>query len=131
MKPSSAPQTPAQEPLPLPPGYYLPLTTDPTTPGILAGGDHGPTLELKADVCVIGSGAGGAVVAAGLAERGAKVVLIEEGDYLRGNQFNQREDQMLRVCLLRRLGVESLEAPRGLCCPGIRLKVILDRLWAY
>ena len=37
-------------------------------------------LELEADVCVIGSGAGGAVLAAGLAELGRDVVIIEEGD---------------------------------------------------
>lgn len=38
---------------------------------------------VTTQVCVIGSGAGGAVVAASLAQRGMKVVLIEEGPYLR------------------------------------------------
>ena len=34
---------------------------------------------LTADVCVIGAGAGGAVVAAELAEGGASVILLEQG----------------------------------------------------
>ena len=36
-------------------------------------------LDLDCDVCVVGSGAGGAVLAAGLAEAGARVLLMEEG----------------------------------------------------
>ena len=36
-------------------------------------------LDLDCDVCVIGSGAGGAVLAAGLAEAGHRVLLMEEG----------------------------------------------------
>jgi choline dehydrogenase-like flavoprotein len=36
-------------------------------------------LELAADVCVIGSGAGGSSTAAALAERGLSVVVLEEG----------------------------------------------------
>lgn len=98
------PLTPADEPSPPPPGYYLPLASDPTQPGILAGSDHGPHLEIETDVCVIGSGAGGAVVAAALAERGARVVVVEEGDYLSGQQFNQREDLMLRALFQERGG---------------------------
>jgi choline dehydrogenase-like flavoprotein len=37
------------------------------------------TRALRADVCVIGAGAGGAVVAKELAEGGARVVVLEEG----------------------------------------------------
>src|SRR4051794_19803307 len=36
-------------------------------------------MTLRADACVIGSGAGGAVVAAELAERGLDVVVLEQG----------------------------------------------------
>ena len=52
-------------------------------------------VSLTADVCVIGSGAGGAVVAKALAERGRAVVGVEEGPYVTSRDFTQREDQML------------------------------------
>ncbi|MCC6766019.1 MAG: GMC family oxidoreductase [Deltaproteobacteria bacterium] len=51
-------------------------------------------VQLRADVCVVGSGAGGAAVAAELAEAGHSVVLVEDGPYLRGEDFVQREDVM-------------------------------------
>ena len=46
-----------------------------------AGRDLRRDLEERADVCVIGTGAGGAAVAAELAEGGLEVVLLEEGGY--------------------------------------------------
>jgi choline dehydrogenase-like flavoprotein len=46
-----------------------------------------PTETLECDVVVIGTGAGGAVVGAGLAERGHAVLLVEEGEYLRRHDF--------------------------------------------
>lgn len=48
-------------------------------------------VSLTADVVVIGSGAGGAVVCAELAKKGRKVVLLEEGPYLTPAQFNSDE----------------------------------------
>jgi choline dehydrogenase-like flavoprotein len=51
-------------------------------------------VALDADVCVIGSGAGGAVAARELAEAGRSVVVIEEGSYLRSDTFDQREETM-------------------------------------
>ena len=51
-------------------------------------------VTLDADVCVIGSGAGGAVVACELAESGRSVVMIEDGSYLRSDDFVQREEVM-------------------------------------
>jgi choline dehydrogenase-like flavoprotein len=50
--------------------------------------------ELAADVCVIGSGAGGAVVAARLAEAGKKVVIVEEGPFLKRDRLNHDERAM-------------------------------------
>lgn len=41
------------------------------------------------DVCVIGSGAGGAVVAAKLAEQGKRVILVEEGDWVSPHELPQ------------------------------------------
>lgn len=47
--------------------------------GYFSGRDHGRDLVLDADVVVVGSGAGGAVVATELARRGRRVIVLEEG----------------------------------------------------
>jgi choline dehydrogenase-like flavoprotein len=49
----------------------------------------------ECDVCVVGSGCGGASVAALLAERGRKVVILERGGYYTKADFDQREANML------------------------------------
>jgi len=53
---------------------------------------------VDADVCVIGSGAGGGVVAKELAERGFSVVVLEEGAY-----FSQEDFQGPLMARVRRL----------------------------
>ncbi|MFQ5629061.1 MAG: GMC family oxidoreductase N-terminal domain-containing protein, partial [bacterium] len=50
--------------------------------------------ELHTDVCVIGSGAGGAVVAARLAEAGKRVVILEEGPFLKRDLIELDERSM-------------------------------------
>jgi choline dehydrogenase-like flavoprotein len=50
---------------------------------------------LEADVCVVGAGAGGAVVAAELAEGGADVVVLEQGPEHDADRFTARPPQML------------------------------------
>jgi len=62
---------------------------------ITKGKDITADLHLKAEVCVIGSGAGGAVVAKELAEAGRDVVVLEQGGYLTKDDFTQREDEMM------------------------------------
>jgi choline dehydrogenase-like flavoprotein len=52
-------------------------------------------LDAHADVCVIGSGAGGAVAAAELAAGGLDVVVLEQGHHWTSADFTQREDEML------------------------------------
>jgi len=52
-------------------------------------------LALRADACVIGSGAGGAVAAAELARGGLDVVVLEQGPHWTSRDFTQREDEML------------------------------------
>ena len=52
-------------------------------------------LELSADVCVIGTGAGGASAAALLTERGLKVIALEAGPRITAEDYNQRERDML------------------------------------
>jgi hypothetical protein len=54
----------------------------------------GETLEC--DVVVVGTGAGGAVVARELAEQGHAVVLLEEGDYHQRNEFSGHAVEMQR-----------------------------------
>jgi choline dehydrogenase-like flavoprotein len=51
-------------------------------------------LELTADVVVVGSGAGGAVVAAELSAAGSDVVVLEMGDYLNEADFTGNEAEM-------------------------------------
>ena len=52
--------------------------------------------EERADVCVIGSGAGGAVVAKELAEAGMSVIILEAGENHDPSTFNSYEPEMLR-----------------------------------
>jgi choline dehydrogenase-like flavoprotein len=52
---------------------------------------NGETGELTADVCVVGSGAGGAVLAASLQEAGRSVVVLEMGGYRNESDFKQLE----------------------------------------
>jgi len=63
---------------------------------MITTGDQVPAdLTLSAEVCVIGSGAGGAVVAKELAEAGRDVVLLEQGGHYTKEDFTQREDEMM------------------------------------
>ena len=55
------------------------------------GADLTRDVELTCDVCIVGSGAGGAVLAAGLVERGLKVVVLEEGGYFTRADFDGDE----------------------------------------
>jgi len=51
----------------------------------------GDELELEADVCIVGSGAGGGVIAGTLARAGLKVCVVEAGGYFNESDFNQLE----------------------------------------
>ncbi len=51
----------------------------------------GDRLTLEADVCVVGSGAGGGVIAGTLTGKGLQVVVLEAGDYYNEADFNQLE----------------------------------------
>ncbi len=55
--------------------------------------DH--ATELRADLCVVGSGAGGSMVAMVAAEAGLDVVLLEAGAFVTPESMTQREEQMV------------------------------------
>ena len=58
---------------------------------------HG-RVEVQADVCIVGSGAGGAVMARELAEGGLSVVVLEEGAYFTRQDFEGPPfERMLRL----------------------------------
>lgn len=59
-------------------------------------------VECEADVCVIGSGAGGAFAAMSLAASGRRVVILEEGGFFDVNDFGR--DAMTMTKMLYRAG---------------------------
>lgn len=64
---------------------------------VVHGRDHVGDLELSTEVVVVGSGAGGAVVAATLAEAGFDVIVLEEGGHVRPEEHaRMRPSESLR-----------------------------------
>lgn len=64
--------------------------------GVHAAGRYPADLQVRAEVCVIGTGAGGAAALARLA--GARdVVAVEAGSHARARDFTQRELEMLAL----------------------------------
>jgi len=79
--------------------------------------------NVRAQVCVIGSGAGGAVMAKELAEAGLDVCLIEEGAYYRGADFTGNAREMLDLLYRNRgltgtVGRVAIPIPLGKCVGG-------------
>jgi choline dehydrogenase-like flavoprotein len=60
--------------------------------GVLEGQTVDRDLDVDADVCIVGSGPGGAVTAATLAARGLSVVVLEEGGYFTKERYRLRDD---------------------------------------
>lgn len=74
------------------------------------------------DVCIIGSGAAGAVLAKELVDSGKKVVLLERGGYYEGRDMNQRDVDMMPL-LWKNAGFnfdDNLRIPiaQGCCLGG-------------
>ncbi len=57
-------------------------------------------IRVKADLCVVGSGAGGAAAAAAAAEAGLSVIVLESGPFVPPSIMNQREEDMMPELLV-------------------------------
>lgn len=64
--------------------------------GVVQGHTLDANLDRTCDVCIIGSGPGGATLAAGLSERGLDVVVLEEGPAVDRSLFDQTERTAFR-----------------------------------
>lgn len=67
------------------------IAPEPPPRGVLRGADVPVDTHRRADVVVIGSGAGGAVTAARLAAAGFEVVILEAGSYATRAEFTEDE----------------------------------------
>jgi choline dehydrogenase-like flavoprotein len=72
-------------------GYPGPVSAPPQEPKTIMPLALDGDTTLEADVVVVGSGAGGSVIAAELAARGASVLVVEAGGYFNEADFNQYE----------------------------------------
>ncbi|MGE5101506.1 MAG: GMC family oxidoreductase N-terminal domain-containing protein [Deltaproteobacteria bacterium] len=70
---------------------YRPSPLPPPGPAALRIRPISTPTTLDCDVCVVGSGAGGGVVAADLAARGIRVIVLEAGPGDQAADFSQRE----------------------------------------
>jgi choline dehydrogenase-like flavoprotein len=102
------------------------LLAEPTTGGVVDGARIAGERRLRADVCVVGSGAGGAPVARALAEAGARVVVLEDGPHVTRDQLNARPRDM--TTLLYRdagqqatVGTPTIMLPTGRAVGGTTL----------
>jgi choline dehydrogenase-like flavoprotein len=60
-----------------------------STEPVVHGRDLPRGFEEHCDAIVVGSGAGGAVIATLLAEAGRKVIVVEEGPYYRPSEYQR------------------------------------------
>lgn len=76
-------------------GYPGPASPPPATPKAITPFVPDGDVTLNCDVVVVGSGAGGGVVAGTLARAGKRVIVLEKGGYFNESEFSQREGEML------------------------------------
>ena len=102
----------------LPPDLPAPVDVPPPAPA---------PLDETYDVCVIGSGAGGALVASRLAEAGRNVLLVEEGPWVSPKDHPVRDDRALAL-LYRNSGLQPAlpEAGHLLQKHGVSFMTVLQ-----
>lgn len=76
-------------------GYPGPLASPLASPRRIVPLEVGADTTLDCDVVIVGSGAGGGVVAGALAGHGLDVVVLEKGGYYRAADFTHNEGEML------------------------------------
>ena len=74
---------------------------------ILGAADLTADVDVSCDGCVLGSGAGGAVLAAGLAEQGLSVVILEEGGHFTSKQFRKLDEAWSFPALYQERGTRA------------------------
>ena len=77
-------------------GYPGPSNAAPPTPKQIRTTTLDGDTTLSCDAVIVGSGAGGSVVAAELAAAGKDVIVLEEGGYYNESDFDQLELSMMR-----------------------------------
>ncbi|MDQ4142921.1 MAG: GMC family oxidoreductase N-terminal domain-containing protein [Actinomycetota bacterium] len=77
-------------------GYEGPLGPPPNAPRRLQPIEVTSDHEMNCDVVVVGSGAGGGCVAAGLAAKGLDVIVVEKGAYHNESDFHHNEPEATR-----------------------------------
>ncbi len=102
----------------LPPDLPEPVDVPPSAPA---------PLDETYDVCVIGSGAGGALVASRLAEAGRSVLIVEEGPWVSPKDHPVRDDRALAL-LYRNSGLQPAlpEASHLLAKHGVSFITVLQ-----
>jgi choline dehydrogenase-like flavoprotein len=89
---------------------------------IVKGKDITRAGQESADVCIVGSGAGGAVLDWEMAEAGHSVVLLEKGGYHPKEDFTQKEEEMIPM-LYKNAGLQftiptGIAVAQGSCFGG-------------
>ena len=78
--------------------------------------------NLDCDVCIIGSGAGGSTLAAGLAARSLRVIMLESGSYHQQKDFDMDEAKSFQTLYqekgLRNTADLSISILQGHCVGG-------------
>jgi choline dehydrogenase-like flavoprotein len=85
--------------------------------------DISSNIVVTADVCVIGTGAGGAVVTKELSEKGLSVVALEEGSHFTVKNFNQDAGDMMarlyrETAMTLAMGLPPISITLGRCIGG-------------